>query len=142
MSTPSSIAPPPPNALQPPSEPLFERTASEPAEITIAIPTFRRRQLLQQAIASVSAQTRQDRIELLIVDNDPDSDPSDVIDQIRTLSLPSVRYFRNARNLGMFGNWNRCIHLCRTPRLTILNDDDLLLPPFIEEMRALALSSG
>lgn len=106
------------------------------AEITIAVPTFRRTQLLMQALRSVAAQTELARIEVLVVDNDPEAD-NEVLESLRALGLPRLRYFRNAENVGMFGNWNRCIALCRTEWITILNDDDLLLPGYVEEITRL-----
>lgn len=107
------------------------------AELTVAIPTFRRPALLLQAVQSVARQTSLQGVELLIVDNDPEGDCSGLLEQLRQLKLPPWRYVRNQENVGMFGNWNRCISLCRTEWLTILNDDDLLLPDFVEEMRRL-----
>ena len=114
--------------------------SSEPSEsqatLTIAIPTYRRPGLLLKAIESVLQQTDLNQVELLVVDNDADSDSKAVVERLRQISVLPVRYLRNHANVGMFGNWNRCVVLCRTEWLTILNDDDLLLPEYVREMRA------
>jgi glycosyltransferase involved in cell wall biosynthesis len=108
-----------------------------PAELTIAIPTFRRPALLLQAVESVARQHRLDGVELLIVDNDAQADDAFFAELQRRAGPVPLRYFRNEENVGMFGNWNRCIALCRTDWMTILNDDDLLLPDYVEEMTQL-----
>lgn len=106
--------------------------------VTIAIPTFRRPDVLLEAVASALAQQTDVPFEILIVDNDPDSDASAAI----AASLPAsatrrLRYYVNARNIGMFGNWNRCIELARGEWVTLLNDDDLLRPTYLARMTAL-----
>lgn len=49
-----------------------------------------------------------------------------------------VEYFCNPCNRSLFDNWNGCIEHCATSWLSILHDDDLLLPNFIETMPGLA----
>jgi hypothetical protein len=44
-----------------------------------------------------------------------------------------MHYFRSESNIGMISNWNRCLGLNTSPYITILQDDDLLLPSFISE---------
>ena len=34
-----------------------------------------------------------------------------------------MKYYKNEKNIGMYGNWNRCIELSNGEYLTILNDD-------------------
>jgi hypothetical protein len=38
----------------------------------------------------------------------------------------------------LFDNWNACLEYCRTPWVSILHDDDVLHPVFVETMLALA----
>jgi glycosyltransferase involved in cell wall biosynthesis len=104
-------------------------------DISIVIPTYRRPHLIKDTLESVIKQSKSDAIvELVIVDNDADSNDSD-LERIVTELLPfNIRLFRNEENIGMFGNWNRCIELARAPVLTILNDDDLLHPDFIRSV--------
>lgn len=101
-------------------------------DISIVIPTYRRHLLIKDTIDSVIQQSGADVIvELVIVDNDAESTDGN-LERIVSEYLPfNIRLFRNEQNIGMFGNWNRCIELARAPILTILNDDDLLHPDFI-----------
>ena len=104
-------------------------------DISIVIPTYRRPHLITEAIASVVKQSNSElNIELVIVDNDAESTDG-VLEEIVSKYLPfNIRLFRNEKNIGLFGNWNRCIELARAPIWTILNDDDLLHPDFIRSV--------
>ncbi|WP_099666668.1 glycosyltransferase family 2 protein [Janthinobacterium sp. 13] len=101
--------------------------------LSIMIPTYRRPDMLAQAIRSVLAQASDIDFEIVVVDNDHSM--SEQIDElIRQFADDRLRLFRNSENLGMFGNWNRCIELARSEWISILNDDDLLHPDFVAEM--------
>jgi glycosyltransferase involved in cell wall biosynthesis len=116
------------------SELLFAGAAAqEPPELTIAIPTFRRQDLLVEAVASALAQAGS--IEIVVVDNDPASAVlGHLLAALPALRSAAFRYFRNAANLGLAGNLNRCIRLARGEWLTLLHDDDLLHPGFAARM--------
>lgn len=110
--------------------------ASSNPLITIAIPTFRRHGLLMEAVASALAQSRYADYEIVIVDNDPDADEQTLVaiqDCITQYPNIAIRYYINKANLGMFGNWNRCIELANGRWVTILNDDDVLRPDFLRK---------
>jgi len=49
-----------------------------------------------------------------------------------------VSYHRNEKNLGIGGNWNRCLELAKTEFVTLLHADDVLLPSYAESMLAAA----
>lgn len=101
-------------------------------DLSVMIPTFRRPHLLKEAIESVVNQTAHGiNVEIVIVDNDAEKKSTELIALIESFFPNNIRLFRNKENIGMFGNWNRCIELARAPKLTILNDDDLLYPDFI-----------
>jgi glycosyltransferase involved in cell wall biosynthesis len=101
--------------------------------VTIAIPTYKRPKLLRQALESAIAQKFNHEYEIIVVDNDSESvltlldDPA--VSEL--LRRPDVWYYKNSKNVGMFGNWNRCIELSRGSYLTILNDDDALCEEFL-----------
>ena len=116
------------------SELVWETRRSGPSpRATIAIPTYKRFDTLLEAIASATAQTGTEPPDIVIVDNEGHgAKPSAVQKRMGEVGECRVRYYINPQNLGMFGNWNRCIELAETPWLTILNDDDLLRPGFLE----------
>jgi glycosyltransferase involved in cell wall biosynthesis len=122
------------------SELVFEGTAGAAGArplVTVAIPTFNRLHLLIEAVASAIAQDFGRGVEVIVVDNDPAStNCAALLEQLPQLRSANFRYYRNPDNIGMFGNWNRCIELGRGEWHTLLNDDDLLDPDFCARMFA------
>lgn len=103
-------------------------------QLSILIPTFRRPELLRAAISSALNQNSYFPYEVIVVDNEQDPIVSREVDTIvGGFNSQILRLHRNSKNLGMFGNWNRCIELARGEWFTILNDDDYFLPGFLEE---------
>jgi GT2 family glycosyltransferase len=113
----------------------MERLVTKPASMpvaTIAITTFRRPDMLAEAVESALDQDFARPFEILIVDNDPESTVHAELERrLSGLQDATIRYVVNAENLGMFGNFNRAVELARSEWLTILNDDDLLDPDFL-----------
>lgn len=102
-------------------------------DITIAITVYNRRQYLKQAIKSALKQTVP--VKVIVVE---DCGPDATLEKfVKDEFGGRVEYFRNPERRGLFGNWNACIEYCKTPWLSILHDDDFLLPEFIETMQGL-----
>lgn len=99
-------------------------------KITIAIPVYNRDDFFPVALKSALNQTI--RTEIIVVDNASDHDKFE--NQVKDLRDSRVRYYRNEENVGMVGNWNRCIELSSTPWISILHDDDALHHRFTEIM--------
>jgi GT2 family glycosyltransferase len=97
---------------------------------TITIPVFNRYEFFEEAIASALNQSV--RCSVIVVDNN--SDHNKFEEYVTQLNDPLVTYHRNEKNLGMVGNWNRCIELANTPWVSILHDDDALHPDFIKSI--------
>ncbi len=98
--------------------------------ITTVIPTYRRPGLLRRAILSVLAQTWPD-FEVHVFDDASEDDTKDLVAQFIERDS-RVRYFCNARNLGMMPNAAQALASVRSPFFTILNDDDFLAPDFFQ----------
>lgn len=102
-------------------------------QITIAIPTYQRPELLLQALQSALGQRTTRKYEIIVIDNDDSNEYRERVDAcVGGFRSPKVSLYRNRFNVGMFGNWNRCLTLARAHWVTILNDDDLLGQDFIE----------
>ena len=110
------------------SKPILAPTLALNPKLTIAIPTFNRAKLLREAI------------EVLVVDDNPERD-SETEKLILTYKSSKIRYYKNDLNIGMFGNWNRCIELALGEYITILNDDDLLDGKFLNHVMQTALKT-
>ena len=105
--------------------------------LSICIPTFRRPDFLAESVASALAQDWNGAIEILVIDNDPESQGVErLLADLPELATANFRYYVNGENIGQAGNWNRSIELGRGAWHTMLHDDDLLLPQFAGTMMA------
>ena len=84
--------------------------------VSICIPTYNRAGMIGRAIESALGQTHRN-IEVIVVDN-ASSDNTDAI--VAAYSDKRLTYIKNERNLGLFGNFNRCIELATGKFLHIL----------------------
>lgn len=101
--------------------------------VSVMIPTYRRPKLLREAIASALAQDTSLAFEVVVVDNESDPVMAEEVDNVvRSFEASNLYLYRNEINIGMFGNWNRCIELAKSEWISILNDDDLLKPGFLQ----------
>jgi GT2 family glycosyltransferase len=82
--------------------------------------------MVGDAIRSALAQTHRN-LEVLVVDNASTDDTAAVVSSFTDARL---KFIRNDRNLGLFGNCNRCIELARGKYLHILHSDDAIPPEF------------
>jgi len=96
--------------------------------VSICIPTYNRANMIGKAIESALSQTYQN-IEVIVVDNNSTDNTAEVVASFQDNRL---QYVRNERNLGLFGNCNRCIELAHGTYLHILHSDDFIDPRFTE----------
>lgn len=113
---------------------IFEGSRHQVPIVTIAIPTYNRPLLLLESLLSALSQDTDIPYEIIVVDNNPNPVMAKTVDEtIANLKSTKVSLYRNEVNIGMFGNWNRCLQLARGEWVTILSDDDLLSKNFISE---------
>ena len=93
--------------------------------VTVVIPVFERTAFFEKAIESILNQTIVPKI--LVVDN---NSSHKIFEEY--CYKKSIPYFRNEKNIGMFGNWNRGFEHAQSEFVLILGDDDLLEKSYIE----------
>jgi glycosyltransferase involved in cell wall biosynthesis len=119
------------------SELIYGNNDSLIPKVSIMIPTYRRPHLLKKAISSALSQDTDIPFEVVVIDNEQDKKFAGQVDSIVcNFQNKNLFLYRNQKNLGMFGNWNRCFELARSPWVSILNDDDYLLPWFIQTVES------
>lgn len=118
------------------SEEICSLLYPDSVKYTVMIPTYQRLDLLKEAVKSLLDQGIGNSLAVIIVDND-DSGDQNLDDYVYSLRDSNVALYRNTTNLGMVGNWNRCIELSVTDRLIILHDDDLMTPGSIKLLYSL-----
>jgi len=101
------------------------------AKITTTIPVKNGQEFMEQTLRSLATQTlRPDRVVVL------DNHSTDATEQIaRDFKELPIEFVRNPKDLGTFGNFDRCLDFApETEYLQILHADDLVLPQFYEVM--------
>lgn len=101
---------------------------------SVMIPAYNAGNYLEQTLRSVLDQDPgSDRMEIVVVDDaSPEADRGEEI--VRRLAPGRVVFRRSAENLGLAGNWNRCIAQSRGRWVHLLHQDDWVLPGFYEGM--------
>ena len=94
--------------------------------VTVCIPTFNRRRLLEASLQSVLDQSFGD-FEVIVSDNASVDGTGDYVRKVAE-GDPRVRYDRLDENIGLFGNLSRALHVGTGRYRVMLPDDDLMLP--------------
>jgi hypothetical protein len=100
--------------------------------VSVCIPTYNYGRFLAAAIDSALGQDFGD-FELIVVDNASEDDTPAVLARYGD----RIQAHRNARNLGLFGNFARCLELSRGEYIKFLAADDWLHPAYLREAIAL-----
>jgi glycosyltransferase involved in cell wall biosynthesis len=93
-------------------------------KVTVCMPVFNGSEYIAEAIESVLAQTYHD-FQLIVSDNCSSDDTGAIVQRFDD---PRIRYSKNATNLGLIGNMNRCLELATGEYLCIFHHDDVMLP--------------
>lgn len=99
---------------------------------SFVIPTYNRTDLLRFSIQSILNQEGlPDDCEIVISDNCPKrGDPTEIM--ISELNDKRISYYKNSKNIGGVGNWNRCYSLAQGKWGIMLHDDDMLYPDYLK----------
>ncbi|MFH8972640.1 glycosyltransferase family 2 protein [Streptomyces sp. NPDC017890] len=100
--------------------------------LDIMLPHYGDTGLMQAAVNSVLDQTDKDW-RLTVVD---DGSEEGVPEWFASLGDSRVRYLRNEQNLGITRNFRKCVELVESTHFTMLGSDDLLMPTYVETVRA------
>ncbi len=103
-------------------------------QVSVCIPAYNNENYIMDTVKSVLSQTFTD-FELVVID---DCSKDGTAALIESVADPRVRLVRNEKNLGMVGNWNRCIGEAKAAFVKVLCADDLLYPDSLRlEVQAL-----
>jgi glycosyltransferase involved in cell wall biosynthesis len=102
--------------------------------ISVCVPTYNGSEFLQECIESILLQTFLD-FELIIVD-DRSSDLTLEIAEEYAARDSRIVIVRNPENLGLVGNWNRCIELAKGEWIKFVFQDDIIEPTCLEKLFA------
>jgi glycosyltransferase involved in cell wall biosynthesis len=106
--------------------------------ISIMLPVYEPQAMLLDALNAVLKQRQSigaEQMQIGVVDDC--SRRADVAELLSRLGQPAaIEFHRNTANLGLAGNWNRCIELARGTLVHLLHQDDVIRPGFYERLLA------
>ena len=102
--------------------------------ISICVPTYNGSSFLAECLDSILLQTFSD-FELIIVD-DRSSDRTLEIAKEYAARDSRITVVENSQNLGLVGNWNRCVELAKGEWIKFVFQDDTIAPTCVEKMFA------
>lgn len=111
-----------------------ERKPNDAIDLTIVIPTYKRTKELDEALASIFEQHTDFRYEVIVCDNEAFELAGTEKEQILYKYRGGLAYYQNEENIGLFGNWNRCIWLASTKWVAMLHDDDCLADDYFDKL--------
>ena len=109
------------------------KKASARPKVSVCLATYQRAEMLREAIESV-LQQHEPSLELIISDDASDDRTPEVA---ASISDPRLKYHRNRRRLGQWGNRTKCLELARGEYLIFLSDDDRMLPGLLGQEAAI-----
>lgn len=107
----------------------MSRSLARP-RVSVVIPTYNRRDLLQRAIASVSAQTMSD-FEIIVIDDGSTDGTMQLLARL-VVEEPRLHWLRNDRSKGPAGARNAGIARAKADVVAFLDSDDRWLPQKLE----------
>ncbi len=113
--------------------------------LTLLVPTYKRVNMLKQALESAITQYHCDFMwDILVLDNEPyDGKPNETEKLIRKLDNKRILYYRNSENIRPGDNFNRGFLLARGEYVMMLHDDDFLVANTVQNMgRLITAYSG
>jgi UDP-glucose 4-epimerase/glycosyltransferase involved in cell wall biosynthesis len=111
--------------------------ARQPSVVDVLMPYYGDVGMMQEAVRSVLAQT-DPHWRLTVVDDGVEPGvPEWFAGLIAQHGPDKIRYQRNEANLGITGNFQKCLSLVTHPLVTMIGSDDRMLPEYIRTVRAL-----
>ncbi len=100
--------------------------------ITIAIPAYNGEKYITECLESVFKQTYP-VYDILVVDDQSTDGTVEIIKKFQK-RFNNISLHINNKNLGLTGNWNRCIELSKNKWIKYVFQDDILYPDCLRKM--------
>lgn len=90
--------------------------------VSICIPTYNNEQYIKATLESILEQTYEN-IEVVVVD---DHSKDHTVEIVKSIEDERIKLYINDQNLGMVGNWNRCLELATGEFVKLICADDMI----------------
>jgi len=98
--------------------------------ISVCIPTYNRRGLLEETIGSIRKQMFED-YEVIVCD---DCSTDDTFEYLQSLNWDKLKVVRNRKNLNIFGSLARLFQLAKGKYIAMQHDHDIYMPNYLAKM--------
>lgn len=100
--------------------------------VSVCIPVYNGDAYLKETLESIAQQTYEN-IEIIIVDDNSVDGSSNIIRTFQHSKFSVIKY-KNSKNLGLLGNWKKCVELSSGEWIKFVFQDDILEKKCIEEL--------
>jgi glycosyltransferase involved in cell wall biosynthesis len=107
-------------------------TAERGRPVSVCVPVYNGAAYLRECLDSVLAQDY-GAFEVLVVDDCSSDDSATIVAEFAARDR-RVRHVRNPRNLGLVGNWNRCVELANHDWIKFIFQDDVAEPGCLDTL--------
>lgn len=97
-------------------------------KVSICIPAYNNANIIGTTIDAILEQSYRN-FELIIVD---DASTDNTVQVIKGYHDSRIKLYNNEKNMGMAGNWNRCVRLASSKYIKLVCADDIIKPKCIE----------
>lgn len=97
--------------------------------VSICVPVFNGEGTIEETLQSIRSQTYSN-MEIIVVDN---CSTDKTVEIIQSIEDDRIHFYQNATNLGMVGNWNKCLEYVTGEYVHFVSADDNLMPECIEK---------
>lgn len=97
--------------------------------VSICIPAYNSARFIERTIRSALEQTYSN-IEVVVVD---DCSKDDTVSVVEAINDSRIKLYRNEQNLGMTGNWNKCIRMSGGEYVKLIPADDVIYPDAVSK---------
>lgn len=120
----------------------FGNSLNQEFIVSIVMPIYKHPDFLKKALISAVNQDFNKPYEIVVVDNDDSFtvEQSPNFKVIKEVNSNKVKYYKNTKNIGMCGNWNRCIELAKGKFIVFCHDDERLEPNALSTLYNLSLN--
>ncbi len=115
---------------------MFGKHYDDEVFLTIILPVYDHpEEFIKRALDSALEQKCNYLYQIIVIDDYAKEKGQTVTEKyIRKLNDSRVIYYKNTKNMGVFGNWNRAVSLAKSKWVSFLHSDDFLKDNYLQNM--------